>query len=88
METDAEMMERLQRLSANPESWDEEVSPDDKAAIRRALELIERYRAALERADRIATGEDQVALDDSEGMGVIHREIAAALSQDPPPARR
>ena len=86
METDAEMMKRLKQL-ATCGPWSEE-TPEDIDAIRYALALIKRYRAALERADRIATGEDQVALDDSEGMGVIHREIAAALSQDPPPARR
>lgn len=37
------------------------------------------YRDALERIDRIATGEDQVAVDDTEGMGVIHQIAWAVL---------
>ena len=75
METDTEMMDRLQELSANPESWDEDVSPDDKAAIRRALELIEHWRNCSAANPNVCTC----------GWAAIRD---AALSQDPPPARR
>ena len=46
MPTDAEMMERLKVLAefrTTAEGWGDEFSPDDLAAIRHALALIERY---------------------------------------------
>jgi len=43
-------------------------------------------REAMERADRISTGEDQVAMDDTEGMGVIHKTIQRELAADHPGA--
>ncbi len=36
---------------------------------------------ALEEIERISCGEDQVAEDDSEGMGVIYKKSTAALAE-------
>jgi len=78
METDTEMMERLRQLARYRETvpaWGDDLSPDDKAAIRRALELIEHWRNCSAANPNVCTC----------GWAAIRD---AALSQDPPPARR
>jgi hypothetical protein len=48
-ETEPQMLVRLKALAADPSLWGEEISPQEKAAIRWAVATIERYRTALEK---------------------------------------
>jgi hypothetical protein len=96
METDTEMMERLKQLARYRETvpaWGDDLSPDDLAAIRCALELIERYRTALLKSPKHSSDCEW----DWRNCSAANPNVctcgwaairAAALSQDPPPARR
>lgn len=64
------MMERQQRMV---------FKADYDADIQRIGNVRDRYRAALEKIRRIATGEDQVADDDTDGMAWIAKEAMQAL---------